>query len=253
MSVCQRVLSRRQDAEDAFQICRRPLTRSHPQDVDHHHEDRDRAVAAARPPGCANPDVPRPGRQGGGVSRGPRPGADIATLTKADPEKVQPGISRGPQPAVYGPTFEHVAQPCKPIIGVVKDKATGKPLTGVGVNGSAPNHWWGDYAQTKTDADGQFRLVGVAKASHYTVRAYAGQPYLPSQLQVADSEGLKPVTVDFEVVRGVQVKGRITDKETGKPVYCALWYFPLADNKFFKDLPGKEAYHFESISHDRRR
>jgi RNA polymerase sigma factor (sigma-70 family) len=172
-----------------------------------------------------------------------RPGADIAALTKLNPEKASPGIPQGPQPAVYGPTFEHVAQPCKTIVGVVKDKATGKPLAGVRINGSAPNHWWGDYAQTTTDDDGRFRLVGVAKAAHYSVSTYAGQPYLPSQQQVSDSEGLKPLTVDFQVVRGVQVKGRITDKETGKPVFCALWYFPLADNKFFQDLPGKDWYH----------
>jgi RNA polymerase sigma factor (sigma-70 family) len=171
-----------------------------------------------------------------------RPGLDVAALTKPDPEKKNPGMSRGAQPAVYGPTFEHVAQPCKPIVGVVKDKATGKPVAGVSISGSAANHWWGDYAQTKTDADGKFRLVGVAKASHYSVSAYAGKPYLPSQQQVGDSEGLTPLTVNFEVVRGVQVKGRITDKQTGKPVFCALWYFPLADNKFFKDLPGKEWY-----------
>jgi RNA polymerase sigma factor (sigma-70 family) len=177
-----------------------------------------------------------------------RPGADIAALTKPAPER-RPGMPRRPQPAVYGPTFEHAALPCKPIVGVVKDKATGKPIAGVNISGNAANHWWGDYAQTKTDADGNFRLVGVAKASRYSVSAYAGKSYLPSQQQVSDSEGLKPLTVNFEVVRGVLVKGRITDKETGKPVFCALWYFPLADNEFFKDLPGKEWYQQMSQGH----
>jgi RNA polymerase sigma factor (sigma-70 family) len=171
-----------------------------------------------------------------------RPGADIAALTKPDPEKQMPGMPRRVQPAVYGPTFEHAALPCKPIVGVVKDRATGKPVAGVSVFGHAANHWWGDEAKTKTDAEGRFRLVGVAKGASYQVRAWAGQPYLPSQQSLADSEGLQPLTANFEVVRGVLVKGRITDKQTGKPVFCALWYFPLADNKFFKDLPGKEWY-----------
>jgi protocatechuate 3,4-dioxygenase beta subunit len=176
-----------------------------------------------------------------------RPGADIAALTKRDPEKEMPGMPRHAQPAVYGPTFEHAALPCKPIVGVVKDRATGKPVAGVSVFGHAANHWWGDEAKTKTDAEGRFRLVGVAKGASYQVRAWAGQPYLPSQQSVADSEGLTPLTVNFEVVRGVLVKGRITDKQTGKPVFCALWYFPLADNKYFKDLPGKEWYEHVSM------
>ena len=42
--------------------------------------------------------------------------------------------------------------------------------------------------------------------------------------------------------RGVLVRGRVTDKATGKPVPAALWYFPLADNKYFKDLPGNDFY-----------
>jgi RNA polymerase sigma factor (sigma-70 family) len=178
-----------------------------------------------------------------------RPGVDVAALTRPDPEKRMPGIPRAAQPAVYGPTFEHAVQPCKPIAGVVRDRVTGKPVAGASISGSAANRWWGDYAQTKTDAEGRFRLVGVAKASDYTVSAYAGDPYLPSQQHVGDSEGLKPLTVNFDVVRGVLVKGRITDKETGKPVFCALWYFPLADNKFFKDLPGKDWYSHVSQGH----
>jgi RNA polymerase sigma factor (sigma-70 family) len=171
-----------------------------------------------------------------------RPGADVAALTKADPEKARPGMARGAQPAVYGPRFDHPAEPSKPIVGVVRDRATGQPVAGVGVSGSVPNRYWEDYAQTRTDAEGRFRLAGVAKAAEYTLSAYAGKPYLPSQQRVGDSEGLKPLTVQFDLVRGVQVKGRIADKQTGKPVVCALWYFPLADNKFFKDIPGKEWY-----------
>jgi RNA polymerase sigma factor (sigma-70 family) len=62
-----------------------------------------------------------------------RPGADIAALTRPDPEKQMPGMPRREQPAVYGPTFEHAALPCKPIVGVVKDRATGKPLGRRGV------------------------------------------------------------------------------------------------------------------------
>jgi hypothetical protein len=52
---------------------------------------------------------------------------------------------------------------------------------------------------------------------------------------------MAPLPLDFELVRGVRVRGRVTDKE-GKPVFAAFWYFPLADNKYFKDLPGNDFY-----------
>jgi protocatechuate 3,4-dioxygenase beta subunit len=56
------------------------------------------------------------------------------------------------------------------------------------------------------------------------------------------------VTLDFDLVHGVLVKGRVTDKATGKPVVAAIFYAPLADNRFFKDLPGKEWYLHVSMS-----
>jgi 5-hydroxyisourate hydrolase-like protein (transthyretin family) len=171
-----------------------------------------------------------------------RPGADIAALTKPDPEQSGPGRSERAPPAVYGPAFDHPAGPCKPIVGIVKDKATGKPMAGARLNGHPVNHWWEDYAQTTTDAEGRFRLIGVPKATKYRVSAHAGDSYLPSSHQLSDTDGLKPLTLTFELVRGVVVQGRITDKETGKPVFAALWYFPLADNRFFRDLPGNEWY-----------
>jgi RNA polymerase sigma factor (sigma-70 family) len=175
-----------------------------------------------------------------------RPGADVAALAKPDPEKRMAGAPRVSPPAVYGPTFEHPAQPCKPIVGVVKDRATGRPLAGVEVGGRAADHWW-DYAKTKTDAEGRFRLVGLAKAAHYQIRARGDSPYLPSKKQVSDSEGLKPLTVDFEVARGVLVRGRVTDKTTGKPVECSVDYFPLPDNEFFKDLRDKASFQPEPV------
>jgi RNA polymerase sigma factor (sigma-70 family) len=177
-----------------------------------------------------------------------RPGVD---LTKTAPNERMPGMPRMGRPTVYGPTFEHAALPCKPIVGVVRDKATGKPIAGAGINGNTANHHWEDYARTETDAEGRFKLLGVAKGSSYSVSAFVtgGKTYLPAMKRVADSEGLKPVTVDFELVRGVLLKGRVTDKTTGKPVESALFYYPLADNKFFRDLPGNDWFRFVSQGH----
>jgi RNA polymerase sigma factor (sigma-70 family) len=173
-----------------------------------------------------------------------RGGADVAALTRPEGDRRMPGMDRGPPPTVYGPVFDHAARPTKPAIGLVRDRATGKPMAGVFISGRAANSWWEDYATAETDAGGRFRLVGMPKANAYRLSAYArgGKTYLPAQRSVTDSEGLRPVTVHFELVRGVLVKGRITDRATGRPVDAAIWYSPLADNKFFKDLPGNDWY-----------
>src|SRR5262249_37184655 len=48
--------------------------------------------------------------------------------------------------------------------------------------------------------------------------------------------GLEPLTVDFELERGVAIKGRLTDKATGKPVRGYMSYIPLADNPNIKNF-----------------
>ena len=48
--------------------------------------------------------------------------------------------------------------------------------------------------------------------------------------RVADTAGLGPIPIDFELVRGIVVRGRLTDGETGKPVKGDVEYYPLATN-----------------------
>jgi RNA polymerase sigma factor (sigma-70 family) len=172
-----------------------------------------------------------------------RPGLDVKELMRPDPEKMRPGMGRPTLPTVYGPTFVHLAKPTRPIVGVVRDKVTGKPLAGVHMVGMGAGTWWEDFVTAATDAEGRYRLVGLPKGPRYNVRA-AGMPrdYLPAEKSLADSEGVAPLTQDFGLVRGVRVRGRVTDKTTGKPARAALWYFPLADNKYFADLPGNDFY-----------
>ena len=65
------------------------------------------------------------------------------------------------------------------------------------------------------------------------------QPYLDRPRQdVPDSPGLDPVTVDFELKRGVWIEGKITDKVTGKPLQGNVEYFALDSNPNLRDYPG---------------
>jgi RNA polymerase sigma factor (sigma-70 family) len=140
-----------------------------------------------------------------------------------------PGMRTGPY-GTYSATFTHHALPGKPIVGTVRDKATGRPLAGISVASSRYNWHF-----AKTDDKGHYRIVGAAKRDLYSVSA-GGAPYLNStKLDVADTPGLEPVTVDFDLERGVAITGRLTDQATGKPVRGYLSYIPLADNPNVKN------------------
>jgi protocatechuate 3,4-dioxygenase beta subunit len=170
-----------------------------------------------------------------------RPGVNVKELARS--ERRMAGMQRSTSPAVYGPKFDHTAGPTRLIEGVVRDKATGKPLAGVHINGSSASGWWQDYIMAKTDAEGRYRLVGLPVAPSYFVSAYAADMgYLSGGQRVAGGEGLTPLTQDFALLKGIPVTGRVTDKTTGKPVHAALWYTPLADNTFFKNIPNPEWY-----------
>lgn len=153
-------------------------------------------------------------------------------------------------PAIYGPTFEHLAGPTRLITGTVSDRATGKPLADVPINGRVTESWWENYVLTKTDKEGRYRLIGLPKGRSYHLSVWGlKKGYMQVGKTVSDSEGLTPITLDFELVRGVRVRGRITDKTTGKPVPAALWYVPLEKNKHFAALPGKDNSLFYGAGH----
>jgi hypothetical protein len=132
---------------------------------------------------------------------------------------------------LYGATFDHLAAPSRPIRGVVCDKQTGKPLAGIQISGPTTH-------QTRTDKDGRYELLGCAKAKEYTVAARStdGPAFISGKLSVADTPGLGPLDVaDIQLVRGVAVRGRLTDKETGKPIKGAsITYYPIRPNPYGK-------------------
>jgi RNA polymerase sigma factor (sigma-70 family) len=148
----------------------------------------------------------------------------------------------------YPASFKHVAGPTKPITGIVRDKDTGSPLTGVSVKSyklaNNPIHGL-EFLETKTDAQGRYRLTGMPKGKGNKIlfEAPEDQPYLMVHAVVPDTDGLDPVTVDFEMKRGVWIEGQVTDKATGKLVPCHVEYFALFGNPNLKDHPGYQGTH----------
>jgi RNA polymerase sigma factor (sigma-70 family) len=167
-----------------------------------------------------------------------RPGEPIQRLEWKD-------FPRSGMLAYYGASFDHVAGPTTPIAGVVRDKDTRKPLAGAVVTSwrFAGVHYEGrDYVQTTADKEGRYRLVGMPRGEGNAIKIMGpqGQPYLEVKTGVPAAQGIETVTADAELKHGVWIKGRVTDKATGKPAPAHIEYFAFADNPSRKDAPGFE-------------
>jgi RNA polymerase sigma factor (sigma-70 family) len=134
--------------------------------------------------------------------------------------------------AVYSAVFDHLAAPTKQIVGTVREKGTGKPVAGVKVQ-MGPGLLWINNATT--DERGKYRIVGAPKQDHYSVQA-AGAPYfVVTKQNIVDTPGFDPLTVDFELERGVEIRGRLLNKATGEPVRGSITYRTLADNPHLRN------------------
>ncbi len=154
-----------------------------------------------------------------GIERG-----QLHAMTRPAP----PGARPRPTPAdpnyqprhypLHGAIFDHVAAPSRSVEGVVRLKRTGQPLEGILVQAGVSAT--GAHASVTTGKDGRFRLDGLPKATSYWVQAdpRLGKPYLGTRKDVAGTDGLEPVAVTFELLKGVIVRGRLVDKATGEVV-----------------------------------
>jgi RNA polymerase sigma factor (sigma-70 family) len=145
---------------------------------------------------------------------------------------------------IHGAHFDHAAAPTRPVVGTVRDKATGKPLAGVTVFAGYPREesWNGlEWLRALTDAEGRYRIVGLPCSGPYRLQAVlpVGVPYLPCAQKLEANTGFEPVTRDIELTRGVLLRGRVTDKATGKPVSgVQVDYLVFLDNPHYRRAPG---------------
>jgi RNA polymerase sigma factor (sigma-70 family) len=135
----------------------------------------------------------------------------------------------------YPADFQHVSPPCRPVAGVVRDRATGKPIAGAVVRAEATvgNPFY--RVQTTTDAEGRYRLTGLPKGREgraVSVLALPpdGQAYMGMKKQAGGGEVLETVTLDFPLKKGVWVQGRVTDKATGRGVQAVMEYSVFLDS-----------------------
>ena len=143
----------------------------------------------------------------------------------ADPEYLSRVIR------LHGATFDYVATPSRTIEGVVRAKDTGRPLAGVRIAGFAQENR--AQAGAITDQEGRFRLEGLPKFASYKVSAWPPPelPYLTASADLSDTEGLKPISVTLDLLKGVNVRVRLIDKATGKSVRgYAVYYVKMPSN-----------------------
>jgi protocatechuate 3,4-dioxygenase beta subunit len=155
-------------------------------------------------------------------------------LTRTEP---LPGMSGGSH-GTYVATFDHHCLPSKPIIGTVREKGTGKPLAGITVFSAKYEH-----VTAQTDAQGHYRIEGAGKHEEYWVSAEGGAYFNVTKMHIPDTPGVEPLVVDFELERGIVIRGRLTDKATGKPVRGRVGWLALADNPNVKDFGSLGGLH----------
>jgi RNA polymerase sigma factor (sigma-70 family) len=169
----------------------------------------------------------------------PRSAAEAKALLRPVSESMMRRGNLTP-PLLYGARFDHVVAPARLITGTVRDKESGKPMSGVRISGSPTQGSLETHLETYTDKEGRYELRGLPKASKYRLSAWPGDysKYIPGAMEVAGGEGVAAATADFDLVRGIEVQGRVTDKVTGKPVRAGVRYVPLENNKH----PGAAYY-----------
>ncbi len=139
--------------------------------------------------------------------------------------------------------FDYVAAPTRAVEGNVRDEATGLPLPAVvihpklTVRDSFSNRyplfdWAAMSIRTTTDARGHYRLTGLPVREPIALRTVLaeGSSYQPSSQEFANTPGIDPTRLDFNLERGVLVQGKITDRTTGNPVAALVEYHPTLDN-----------------------
>jgi beta-lactamase regulating signal transducer with metallopeptidase domain/protocatechuate 3,4-dioxygenase beta subunit len=150
----------------------------------------------------------------------------------------------------YGSEFTHAVEPCRPVVGSVRDAKTGQALAGVRVAGTGRIALPALYVDTTTDERGRFRLTGLPGKEHQRIMVLPGegQPYPVMSVGVPADRGLTPATVDIHLPRGVRIEGTVRDKSSGQPVQARVSYFLFVDDPEYGLWSKKDLFLFDEYA-----
>jgi hypothetical protein len=138
----------------------------------------------------------------------------------------------------YGARFDHVAPSSIPVVGTVRDVDTGRPVRGVVLLAKPTHSALMDAVRAISDAQGHYELSGIAFGQGHRIEAYSlREPYLPTEKSVDTVAGADRASLDFELKRGVWLRGQVRDLKTEKPAPSWMEYFAFADNPHQKSAP----------------
>jgi hypothetical protein len=121
--------------------------------------------------------------------------------------------------------LEWQAPPLRRIQGMVRDQASGRPLAGVKLR-VQPGE-----ASGLTDAQGYFEIISGRSSPLCQLVAEPGPPYFAALTQVPDVAGESSPNMNFDLIRGILLQGRVVDPMTGKaPRAGIVEYYPLFPN-----------------------
>ena len=147
---------------------------------------------------------------------------------------------------IYDRRMEFAAMPTNPIEGIIRDKDSGRPIPNVTLRGSIldePMFRHLEIAEViaKTDGEGRYRLAGLPRAKGYglLLQPGPGLAYTRAYFKVkSDSPAQAAIRHDIALKRGILVRGRLTDKATGKPIWGNVDGFSFRNNPWIKEYPG---------------
>jgi RNA polymerase sigma factor (sigma-70 family) len=174
-----------------------------------------------------------------------RPGLNVESYQRGLVDRSRPEDRGHDYPQRhYGPTLVYVADPAQAIEGVIREEGSGRPVAGVRVS-SMVNTF--NYAHAVSDAQGRYRLEGLAKRNPYWLRIEPPDqgPWLQTVAEIPDAEGWQTLHADLELARGVVVTGQVRDRATGKGVPSGVRYVPLLGNVYFGKNPGYDLYRYQ--------
>ncbi|WP_406699753.1 sigma-70 family RNA polymerase sigma factor [Singulisphaera sp. Ch08] len=182
----------------------------------------------------------------------------IHALSRAEPELrlTDRGMMTPIALVVHAPKFQVALSPTKRVEGIARDKDSGAPIAGLKIRAAVYDESSlidAEGIEATTDAEGRYRLDGLPKAAAYRLFLEPGKglPYLITTMKApADTPAFEPVVFDFRLKRGIFVRGRVTDKVSGRPVVGYANYDAFADNPHLRDYAGLSPAHRQTANFD---